>query len=215
LQSCTAEHSEAKLFSARHRVINALPTRATRRRRRKCKVATLPIAMAQHSSTIRPLRSWRFRNSPAKWHTFSSTTGWRSSTRNGRTSSRLLRRSPTPMCGITSGCGRMFMPNPTVWRGLRRRFASTRRCFGRLWKLALDLAKERALGPVKSWIVTTEGGVRINERMEALDARGAVIPGLYAAGSNGMGGIVVWGHGLHIAWALTSGRLAGRNAAES
>jgi fumarate reductase flavoprotein subunit len=72
-----------------------------------------------------------------------------------------------------------------------------------------------ALGPVKSWIVTTEGGVRINERMEALDARGAVIPGLYAAGSTGMGGIVVWGHGLHIAWALTSGRLAGRNAAES
>ncbi len=72
-----------------------------------------------------------------------------------------------------------------------------------------------ALGPVKSWIVTTEGGVRINERMEALDASGNVIPHLYAAGSNGMGGIVIWGHGLHIAWALTSGREAGRNAAGS
>jgi fumarate reductase flavoprotein subunit len=65
-----------------------------------------------------------------------------------------------------------------------------------------------ALGPLKSWIVTTEGGVRINQDMEALDSFGVPIPGLYAAGSNGMGGIVIWGHGLHIAWALTSGRLA-------
>jgi fumarate reductase flavoprotein subunit len=72
-----------------------------------------------------------------------------------------------------------------------------------------------ALGPAKSWIVTTEGGVRINDHMQALDTDGKVIPHLYAAGSNGMGGIVVWGHGLHIAWALTSGRLAGLNAAES
>jgi succinate dehydrogenase/fumarate reductase flavoprotein subunit len=70
-----------------------------------------------------------------------------------------------------------------------------------------------ALGPVKSWIVTTEGGVRINDRMEALDRSGGPVPGLYAAGSNGMGGIVIWGHGLHIAWALTSGRIAGQNAA--
>jgi fumarate reductase flavoprotein subunit len=70
-----------------------------------------------------------------------------------------------------------------------------------------------ALGPVKSWIVTTEGGVRIDERMQALDAGGKAIPGLYAAGSNGMGGMVLWGHGLHLAWAFTSGRVAGRSAA--
>lgn len=61
--------------------------------------------------------------------------------------------------------------------------------------------------------MTTEGGVAINDRMEALDEAGRVIPGLYAAGSNGMGGVVLWGHGLHIAWAMTSGRIAGRNAA--
>jgi succinate dehydrogenase/fumarate reductase flavoprotein subunit len=71
-----------------------------------------------------------------------------------------------------------------------------------------------ALGPVKSWIVTTEGGVRINQNMEALDEAGGVIPGLYAVGSNGLGGMVLFGHGLHIAWAMTSGRLAGRNAAQ-
>jgi succinate dehydrogenase/fumarate reductase flavoprotein subunit len=78
---------------------------------------------------------------------------------------------------------------------------------------ALESAPFYLLGPVKSWIVTTEGGVAINDRMEALDDEGRVIPGLYAAGSNGMGGVVLWGHGLHIAWAMTSGRIAGRNAA--
>jgi fumarate reductase flavoprotein subunit len=34
--------------------------------------------------------------------------------------------------------------------------------------------------------------------------------GLYAVGQNGLGGMVLWGHGLHIAWALASGRLGGR-----
>ncbi|MBN1343021.1 MAG: FAD-dependent oxidoreductase [Phycisphaerae bacterium] len=71
-----------------------------------------------------------------------------------------------------------------------------------------------ALGPVKSWIVTTEGGLRINTKMQVLDKEGIPIPGLYAGGSNGMGGIVMWSHGCHIAWAITSGRLAGRNAAK-
>ncbi len=70
-----------------------------------------------------------------------------------------------------------------------------------------------ALGPLRSWIVTTEGGVRIDQQMRVLDPRGQPIANLFAAGSNGMGGIVIWGHGLHIAWALTSGRVAGRNAA--
>jgi len=28
-----------------------------------------------------------------------------------------------------------------------------------------------------------------------------------------MGGLVLWSHGLHIGWAITSGRIAGRNAA--
>ncbi len=71
-----------------------------------------------------------------------------------------------------------------------------------------------ALGPAKGWIVTTEGGVSVDERMQALDAEGKVVPGLYAAGSNGMGGLILWSHGLHIAWALTSGRQAGRHAAQ-
>jgi hypothetical protein len=40
-----------------------------------------------------------------------------------------------------------------------------------------------------------------------------VIPGLYAAGSNGQGGVLLEGHGHHLGWAFISGRIAGRNAA--
>ena len=65
------------------------------------------------------------------------------------------------------------------------------------------------LGPAKAYFTTTEGGVAINQQMEALDEQGQPIPGLYAVGSNGIGGQILWGHGLHIAWAITSGRLAG------
>lgn len=71
------------------------------------------------------------------------------------------------------------------------------------------------LGPAKAYFTTTEGGAAVNERLEVLDARGRPIPGLYAAGQNGLGGMVLWGHGLHIAWALTSGRLAGKAIMES
>ena len=39
------------------------------------------------------------------------------------------------------------------------------------------------------------------------------IPGLFAAGFIGMGGMLLEGHGHHIGWAFTSGRLAGRHAA--
>lgn len=64
------------------------------------------------------------------------------------------------------------------------------------------------LGPAKAYFTTTEGGVAIDERLRVLDAADRPIAGLYAAGQNGLGGIILWGHGLHIAWAITSGRLA-------
>ncbi|RME80267.1 MAG: FAD-dependent oxidoreductase [Caldilineae bacterium] len=69
------------------------------------------------------------------------------------------------------------------------------------------------LGPAKAYFTTTEGGAAINERFQVLDEAGQPIPGLYAVGQNGLGGQVLWGHGLHIAWAITSGRLAGRYVA--
>ena len=65
------------------------------------------------------------------------------------------------------------------------------------------------LGPVKSYFTTTEGGARINTLCQVLDTAGQPISGCYAVGQNGLSGMVLWGHGLHIAWAMTSGRLAG------
>ncbi len=69
-----------------------------------------------------------------------------------------------------------------------------------------------ALGPVKSSIIIVEGGVAVDERLRVL-ADDTPIPGLFGAGSAGQGGLLLEGHGHHLGWAFTSGRLAGRNAA--
>lgn len=67
------------------------------------------------------------------------------------------------------------------------------------------------LGPAKAFFTTTEGGVVINKKFQATGSTGSPIPGLYAVGQNGLGGQILWGHGLHIAWAMTSGRLVGQH----
>ena len=69
------------------------------------------------------------------------------------------------------------------------------------------------LGPAKAYFTTTEGSPPVSQRQEVLDADGRAIPGLYAVGQNGLGGQILWGHGLHIAWAMTSGRLVGEQLA--
>ncbi|UCG08154.1 MAG: FAD-binding protein, partial [Desulfobacterales bacterium] len=63
--------------------------------------------------------------------------------------------------------------------------------------------------PAKAYFSTAEGGVSINTSFQVLGADSQPIEGLYAVGSNGLSGMVLWGHGLHIAWAITSGRLLG------
>jgi succinate dehydrogenase/fumarate reductase flavoprotein subunit len=70
-----------------------------------------------------------------------------------------------------------------------------------------------ALGPVKSYVVFTDGGLKVTPQLEVVNTSGAVIPGLYAAGSTGQGGVLLEGHGHHLGWAFISGRIAGRNAA--
>ncbi|MSO93323.1 MAG: FAD-dependent oxidoreductase [Rhodospirillales bacterium] len=70
-----------------------------------------------------------------------------------------------------------------------------------------------ALGPVKSWIMFTDGGLTVTSRLEVKREDGSVVQGLYAAGSAGQGGLLLEGHGHHLGWAFTSGRIAGRNAA--
>ena len=67
------------------------------------------------------------------------------------------------------------------------------------------------LGPVKSYFTTTEGSPAINDRLQVLDVQGKVIEGLYAIGQCGLNGMILWSHGCHIAWAMTSGRLVGES----
>lgn len=69
------------------------------------------------------------------------------------------------------------------------------------------------LGPVKSYVVFTDGGLKVSERLEVLKESGDRIEGLFAAGSAGQGGLLLEGHGHHLGWAFISGKIAGRNAA--
>ena len=70
-----------------------------------------------------------------------------------------------------------------------------------------------ALGPVKSWIVMTDGGLRVDNSLRVLRSDGDPIPGLLAAGSAGQGGLILNGHGNHLGWAFVSGRIAAQSAA--
>jgi len=72
-----------------------------------------------------------------------------------------------------------------------------------------------ALGPVRSVFVHSEGGVKVDTDLRVLDADDQPIAGLYAAGSTGQGGLLLKGHGHHLAWAFVSGRRAGRLVARS
>jgi fumarate reductase flavoprotein subunit len=71
-----------------------------------------------------------------------------------------------------------------------------------------------ALGPVRSVFVHNEGGLAVDREHRVLGAQDRPIPGLYAAGSTGQGGLLLKGHGHHLAWAFVSGRRAGRFAAD-
>ena len=81
-------------------------------------------------------------------------------------------------------------------------------------KLALTEPPFIALGPVRSVFVHNEGGLAVDSRHRVLGAGDRPIPRLYAAGATGQGGLLLKGHGHHLAWAFVSGRRAGRFAAE-
>ena len=80
---------------------------------------------------------------------------------------------------------------------------------------ALDKGPFIALGPVRSAFVHNEGGLAVDQQHRVLGAAGNPIAGLYAAGSTGQGGLLLKGHGHHLAWAFVSGRRAARHAAEA
>ena len=70
-----------------------------------------------------------------------------------------------------------------------------------------------ALGPARAVFVHNEGGLAVDHQHRVLGPADKPIAGLYAAGSTGQGGMLLKGHGHHLAWAFASGRRAGRNAA--
>jgi succinate dehydrogenase/fumarate reductase flavoprotein subunit len=72
-----------------------------------------------------------------------------------------------------------------------------------------------ALGPLRYYITYADSGVAVDERHRVLGLADMPIPGLYAAGFIGMGGMLLEGLGHHIGWAFTSGRRAGRFAAHN
>ena len=72
-----------------------------------------------------------------------------------------------------------------------------------------------SLGPVQAVFVHAEGGLAVDLDHRVLGADDLPIAGLYAAGSAGQGGLLLKGHGHHLAWAFASGRRAGRHAALS
>jgi hypothetical protein len=67
--------------------------------------------------------------------------------------------------------------------------------------------------PLRTWVTPGETSLIINTSFQVLDVFGNVIPGLYAAGNMGHNTLLFTGHGMHMAWAFTSGRLSGKIAA--
>jgi len=72
-----------------------------------------------------------------------------------------------------------------------------------------------ALGPMNAYITLADGGLAVNDDLQVTSADGTEIKGLWAAGSTGQGGLQLLNHGLHIGWAMVSGRIVGRKVAAS
>ncbi len=78
---------------------------------------------------------------------------------------------------------------------------------------AIEAGPFFSLGPVRSYVATADGGLAVNGELQVLGHEDQPIEGLYAAGIMGLSGMLLKGHGHHLGWAFTSGRMAGRNAA--
>lgn len=77
-------------------------------------------------------------------------------------------------------------------------------------RLRIEEGPFYSMGPLLAQFMVTDGSLLVDESCRVVNKEGEPIPGLYAAGAVGQGGMVLPGHGLHLQWAFTSGRLAGR-----
>lgn len=108
----------------------------------------------------------------------------------------------------------MGVPGKPLADAIAKRNAEIAANPGKDARVPLLKAPFHALGPMQSWVVLTEGGLKVSTRHEVLDGNDAPITGLFAAGAAGQGGVILAGHGHHLGWAFTSGRRAGKFAAE-
>lgn len=123
-----------------------------------------------------------------------------------RNRSDIVREAPS----LEALAERMGVPSQTLERTVASYNADARGS-----RPAIESGPYYAFGPVKSYCVFADGGLDVNERMQVLQKGGTPIPGLYAAGSVGQGGLLLEGHGHHLGWAFVSGRIAGRSAASN
>ncbi len=72
-----------------------------------------------------------------------------------------------------------------------------------------------ALGAMNAYITLADGGLAVDDNLQVISQSGEQVPGLWAAGSTGQGGLQLLNHGLHIGWAMVSGRIVGRKVAVS
>ena len=143
---------------------------------------------------------------------------WPSSSPHGPITFPLPRALPTPTCPTTGTTPDVFNEAPTL-AALAERLGMDAAALQRSAQQGpvrpLGDGPYVALGPVRSVFVHSEGGLAVDLEHRVLNASGAPIAGLYAAGSTGQGGLLLRGHGHHLAWAFVSGRRAGRFAAQN
>lgn len=125
----------------------------------------------------------------------------------------IFRKAPT----IEALARKIGIDPPTLIQTISKRNASltgkTSKEAAASGTLSIEVGPYYAMGPVSCFIRGTEGGLAINEQFQILGENDEPIPGLFGAGLVGLGGVMLEGHGHHLGWAFTSGRLAGRNAA--
>jgi fumarate reductase flavoprotein subunit len=115
----------------------------------------------------------------------------------------LFTRSPT-LAGLA---GRLAMPGAALAATVQSHNAQAGN------RARLGDGPYVALGPVRAVFVHAEGGLAVDHDHRVLGVDDVPIAGLYAAGATWQGGLLLKGHGHHLAWAFVSGRRAGRNAA--
>ena len=129
------------------------------------------------------------------------------------------RRTGKPFIGTAPGVGFAYLEDTARWTwssrettaaAVAQRTGAPHAAVERA--LAGTAAPYTVLGPLGCYLMNTGGGLQVDRAMNVLSTHGDPIPGLYSGGTNAR--IIPYiGHGYALAWAMASGRIAGRSAA--